>query len=60
MRDSTETQANRVKLPASDSTTPWVSGLIGRFSGLPCSQANPGKLLSDHPRLWAAIGRIKV
>ncbi|MNN17018.1 hypothetical protein D3C81_1301840 [compost metagenome] len=60
VRDSTETQANRVKLPASDSTTPWVSGVIGRFSGLLCNHASPGKLLNDQPRLCAAIGRIKV
>ncbi|MNL15199.1 hypothetical protein D3C87_1361730 [compost metagenome] len=60
VRDSTETQANSVKLPASDSTTPWVSGVIGRFSGLLCSQASPGKVLKDRPRLRAAIGRIKV
>ncbi|MNT99561.1 hypothetical protein D3C72_2424370 [compost metagenome] len=60
VRDSTETQANRVKLPASDSTTPWVSGLIGRFSGLPCSHARPGNNCNDQPRLCAAIGSTKV
>ncbi|MNQ94268.1 hypothetical protein D3C85_1097760 [compost metagenome] len=60
VRDSTETQANNVKLPARDRTTPWVSGVIGRFSGLLCSQAKPGKLFRDMPRLWAAIGRISV
>ena len=60
VRDSTETQANSVKLPASDNTTPWVNGLIGRFSGLLCSHANPGKLFSDQPRLWAAIGKTSV
>ncbi|MNG09320.1 hypothetical protein D3C84_927370 [compost metagenome] len=60
VRDSTETQANSVKLPASDSTTPWVSGVIGRFSGLLCNQASPGNVFKDRPRLRAAIGRIKV
>ncbi|MNL21683.1 hypothetical protein D3C87_1429860 [compost metagenome] len=60
VRDSTDTQANRVKLPARDSTTPWVRGVIGRCSGLLCSQVKPGKLLKDSPRLEAAIGRIRV
>jgi hypothetical protein len=59
VRDSTETQANRMKLPAIDSTTPWVNGLIGKFNGLLCSHASTGKLLSDQPMLWAAIGRIR-
>ena len=60
VRDRTETQANRVKFPVMDSTTPWVSGVIGRFSGLLCSQARPGKLFSDQPRLWAASGNTRV
>ncbi|MNH39326.1 hypothetical protein D3C79_1004770 [compost metagenome] len=60
VRDSIDTQANNVKLPASDSTTPWVSGVIGRPSGLPCSHARPGNSCSDQPRLWAAIGSTRV
>ncbi|MNP57597.1 hypothetical protein D3C76_1524390 [compost metagenome] len=60
VRDSIETQTNRVKLPVSDSTTPWVRGVMGRFSGLPCSHARPGNSSSDQPRLWAVIGSTKV
>ncbi|MNF13170.1 hypothetical protein D3C80_2149160 [compost metagenome] len=60
MRDRIETQANKVKLPASDSTTPCVSGVIGKLSGLPCSQASPGNSSSDQPTLCAVIGNTRV
>ncbi|MNR17606.1 hypothetical protein D3C85_1342780 [compost metagenome] len=60
VRDNTDTQANNVKLPASDNTTPWVSGVIGRSNGLPCSHASPGKVSSGKPRPRAAIGKTSV
>ncbi len=60
VRERIDTQANRVKLPASDSTTPCVSGLMGRFSGLPCNHARPGNSCSDQSRLCAAMGSTKV
>ncbi|MOA46031.1 hypothetical protein D3C78_1684920 [compost metagenome] len=60
VRENIDTQTNRVKLPASDSTTPWVSGVIGRFIGLPCNQASPGNASSGQPRLRAISGSTRV
>ncbi|MCY1524826.1 hypothetical protein D9M68_597800 [compost metagenome] len=60
VREKIETQAKRIQLPASDSTTPWVRGSMGRSRGLFTSHDRPGKLSSGQPRPRATTGSTRV